>query len=65
MRMNTIFRYVLLMGILIIPLHLSNVANKFPIMIGALVGGTVAFFIGHWILNRKKKKDAQKENQGE
>lgn len=58
--MNTLFRYVLLMGVLIIPLHFANVDNKFPIMVGALIGGTVAFIIGHLILKRKNKKEPKK-----
>ena len=55
--MQTAFRYVLLMGILIIPLHFSSIDNKFPIMLGAFIGGTIAFWVGYFIIQRKKKKN--------
>ena len=54
--METAFRYVLLMGILIIPLYLSSIDNKFPIMMGAFIGGTIAFWVGYLIIKRKKKR---------
>ena len=59
--MQTAFRYVLLMGILIIPLHFSSIDNKFPIMLGAFIGGTIAFWIGYFIIRRKKKNSDKKE----
>ena len=59
--MQTAFRYVLLMGILIIPLHLSSIDNKFPIMLGAFIGGTIAFWLGYFIIRRKKKNSDKKE----
>jgi len=51
------------MGILIIPLHLSNVANKFPIMIGALIGGTVAFFRTLDFESEKEKRCPKRESR--
>lgn len=54
--MEIAFRYVLLMGILIIPLHFSSIDNKFPIMIGTLIGGSIAFLLGYFIIKKKKKQ---------
>lgn len=61
--MKTAFRYTLLMGLLIIPLFFFNVENKFPIMIGLIIGGSLAFLAGYLIIKRKNKKtnnDTQK-----
>lgn len=55
--MQTAFRYTLLMGILIIPLYFSNVTNKFPLMMGAFLGGTLAFWIAWFIIRKKQKKE--------
>lgn len=60
--MQTAFRYVLLMGILIIPLYFSSIDEKFPIMVGAVIGGTIAFWVGYFLLKRKKRKmDAEQK----
>jgi len=61
--MKTAFRYTLLMGLLIIPLFFFGVENKFPIMIGLVIGGSLAFLAGYLIIKRKNKKknnDTQK-----
>ena len=61
--MKTAFRYTLLMGLLIIPLFFFGVENKFPIMIGLIIGGSLAFLAGYLIIKRKNKKtnnDTQK-----
>lgn len=61
--MKTAFRYTLLMGLLIIPLFFFNVENKFPIMVGLIIGGSLAFLAGYLIIKRKNKKannDTQK-----
>ena len=54
--MKTAFRYTLLMGLLIIPLFFFNVENKFPIMVGLVIGGSLAFLVGYLIIKRKNKK---------
>jgi len=51
------------MGLLIIPLFFFGVENKFPIMIGLIIGGSLAFLAGYLIIKRKNKKannDTQK-----
>ncbi len=55
--MKTAFRYTLLMGLLIIPLFFFNVENKFPIMVGLVIGGSLAFLAGYLIIKRKNKKE--------
>ncbi len=51
-----IFRYVILMGILIIPIYFFfDFQPKFPILIGLFAGGTIAFWTGFLILKKKGK----------
>lgn len=54
--MKTLFSYLLLMGIFIVIIFIADIENKFPIMIGAIIGGTIAFIIGQIIIYRNKKK---------
>lgn len=59
----TIFRYVLLMGVLIVPIYFATINNKFPIMVGCVIGGTIAYWVGFFILKRKKKRQKEAENR--
>jgi hypothetical protein len=55
--MKTIFYYFLLLGAFIIPLFiLFEDSEKFPIMAGAFLGVTLAFW-GAIIVMKRKKKD--------
>ncbi|MBP5709426.1 MAG: hypothetical protein J6W84_00395 [Bacteroidales bacterium] len=51
-----IFRYVVLMGILIIPIYFFfDYQPKFPILMGCFIGGTLAFWIAFLIMKKKGK----------
>jgi tetrahydromethanopterin S-methyltransferase subunit C len=55
--MKTVFGFVLIIGFFIIIISMSSIDNKFPIMVGAIVGGTVAFIIGKIIIYLRNKKN--------
>lgn len=60
------FRCLLLVTIGIVVVYVSNLENKFPIMIGWAVGAVLAFIVGNIILNylnKKNKKDKEKDEQ--
>ena len=55
--MKTVFRYFLLLGVLIIPLFaLLEDSEKFPILLGAFLGVTITYWIAIWIKERKEKR---------
>jgi len=54
--MKTIFRYFLLLGVVIIPLFfLYKESDQFPILVGAFFGVTITYWIAVAILKIKKK----------
>jgi hypothetical protein len=56
--MKTIFYYFLLLGVFIIPLFvLLEDVEKFPILAGAFIGVTIAFWASIFILKKMKKKN--------
>jgi len=58
--MNTlmhIFRFMLLIGIGIVFLFFSEIDQKLEIMIGWIVGVTLAYIIGFTIIQRRKKNE--------
>jgi len=59
--MKTVFRYFLLLSVVIIPLFvLLEDSEKFPILFGAFLGVTVTYWIAIWIIkvkNKNKKND--------
>jgi hypothetical protein len=60
--MKTVFRYFLLLGVLIIPLFvLLEDDEKFPILFGAFLGVTITFWIAIWIVSMKKKKEEKEK----
>ena len=55
--MKTVFRYFLLLGVIIIPLFfLLDDPEQFPILFGAFLGVTVTYWIAVWIIKVKFKK---------
>lgn len=51
-----IFRYVILMGIFIIPIYFfADFTSKFPILLGCFIGVTIAFWGAFFILKKKGK----------
>jgi len=49
--MKTVFRYFLLLGVLIIPLFvLLDDSEKFPILFGAFLGITITYWLAVWIM---------------
>ncbi|MCL2290215.1 MAG: hypothetical protein FWC34_05850 [Bacteroidetes bacterium] len=60
--MKTTFRYLLLLGVIIIPLFvLLDDEEKFPILFGAFSGVTITFWIAVWILAIKSKNKKSEE----
>lgn len=58
--MNTlmhIFRFVLLIGIGIVFLFFTEIDRKLEIMIGWIIGVTLAYIIGVAIIQRRKKNE--------
>ena len=58
--MNTlmhIFRFVLLIGIGIVFLFFMEIDRKLEIMIGWIIGVTLAYIIGVAIIQRRKKNE--------
>jgi hypothetical protein len=56
--MITVFRYFLLLGVLIIPMFfLLEDSEKFPILFGAFIGITITYWIAIWIIKIKSKKN--------
>ncbi|MDR2971360.1 MAG: hypothetical protein LBU83_05470 [Bacteroidales bacterium] len=54
--MKTIFRYFLLLSVVIIPLFvLYQDEEKFPILFGAFLGITVTYWIAVWIMKKREK----------
>jgi hypothetical protein len=61
--MKNVFRYFLLLGILIIPLFvLLDDSEKFPILFGAFLGVTITFWVAIWIFSMKKKKEEKEKD---
>jgi hypothetical protein len=55
--MQTTFRYLLLLGVIIIPLFvLLEDDEKFPILFGAFLGVTITFWIAVWVIKIKSRK---------
>jgi len=58
--MKTVFRYFLLLGVLIIPLFvLLKDDEKFPILFGAFLGITITYWIAIWVIKMKQKKNSK------
>jgi len=56
--MKTVFRYFLLLGVLIIPLFiLLEDSEKFPILFGAFCGITITYWIAIWIMKIRSQKE--------
>ena len=53
---NHAFRFVLLLAVGIIPLFFTEIENKFELMIGWCIGVTIAYVIGNYVLERRKKR---------
>jgi len=59
--MKTVFRYFLLLSVVIIPLFvLYKDEEQFPILIGAFLGVTLTYWIAVWIINRRQKTKSRK-----
>jgi hypothetical protein len=55
--MKTVFRYFLLLSVVIIPIFvLYKDAEQFPILIGAFLGVTFTYWIAVWIMKRKENR---------
>jgi mannitol-specific phosphotransferase system IIBC component len=66
--MRTVFRYFLLLSVIIIPLFvlLEENENKFPILMGAFFGVTVSFWVAILIMKiREKKREGAKARKHE
>lgn len=50
-----VFRYVLLLALGIVPIYFLQIDNKFELMMGWLLGATLAFIVGMFIIKRKKR----------
>lgn len=59
--LQQIFRCLLIVTLGIVVVYVSNLENKFPIMIGWTVGAVLAFIVGHLILNYLNKKKNRDE----
>lgn len=57
--LNHAFRYVLLLSVGIVCLYFLQIEDKFPIMIGWMIGVTIAYFLGNFILARLRKKQGK------
>ncbi|MDR2979714.1 MAG: hypothetical protein LBV02_04660 [Bacteroidales bacterium] len=55
--LQQIFRCLLLVGIGIVVVYVSDLDNKFPIMIGWTAGAVLAFIAGNTVLKYKTRKD--------
>ena len=54
--MKAVFRYVMLLGIVIIPLFfLYKSDEKFPILVGAFLGVTLTYWMAVWIIKLRAK----------
>ena len=54
--MKTVFRYLLLLSVIILPIFvLLEDAEKFPIMFGAFLGVTIAYWVGLYFVRKKSK----------
>jgi hypothetical protein len=54
--MKNIFRYFLLLTVVILPLFLLYKSDeKFPILLGAFFGVTLTFWVAVWIMRKKEK----------
>lgn len=51
-----IFRFVLLLAVGVVPIYFMEIDDKPAIMIGWVIGATLAYIIGNWILRNKRKK---------
>lgn len=52
-----IFRFVLLISIGIVPLFFMEIEHKLDLMIGWIVGVTLAYIVGFYISNKRKKRN--------
>jgi len=58
--MNTlmhIFRFVLLITLGVVFLFFTEIDHKLEIMIGWMIGATLAYIVGYVILQRRKKNE--------
>jgi len=54
--MKTIFRYFLLLTVVIVPIFvLLDDKEKFPILAGAFLGVSLTYWIAVWVIKRKSK----------
>lgn len=61
--MVAFFRYVLMLAAFLLPIFfLYKEENQFICMFGVFCGVTCGYWLGHFILRRKIKKQKQKEN---
>jgi hypothetical protein len=59
--MKTVFRYFLLLSVVIIPLFvLYKDEEQFPILIGAFLGVTLTYWMAVWFIDRKQKAESKK-----
>jgi hypothetical protein len=59
--MKTVFRYFLLLGVVIIPIFvLYKDKEQFPILLGAFFGVTVTYWVAVGIISRKGEREKGK-----
>jgi len=56
--MKTIFRYFLLLGIVVLPIFfLYKDEEQFPILFGAFLGVTITYWVAVGLIRRREKRD--------
>ncbi len=61
--MHHAFRFVLLLALGIVPIYFMEIDDKFAIMIGWIIGATLAYIIGNYVLKRMQKKNLEKRDE--